>query len=205
MGTSNSAKELSEKLVAVGHGVTAANRNAVTAAAAAYKDSTLAAGRSDSGGDLRLSRWGRKGLRLNVGYDVDGNGPEASAVIKPRPMGPWKVLEYGAKPHLIVPGLTRRQAQALTLFSVMAGKGGDLGDFDIGALASTARGNRNNRGGRRRRPVKALITPKGFRAYARHPGTKPKRTWTRGVAKGTESAKRAYQREQVSTIVKAMR
>ena len=117
-------------------------------------------------------------------------------------MGPWKVLEYGAKPHLIVPGLTRRQAKALTLFSFMAGQGGSLDGYDVQELASSARGNRNNRGGRRRKRRPPLRIGSNARAWARHPGVKGKRTWSQGVANGSDDAIAGYRKSQADAIGK---
>jgi hypothetical protein len=200
MGTSNSVDELAKKLVSAGSGLVDNNRKGVAAAADVYKAAVLDAARKDSGGDGRLSKWGKSGTQLGAGYKLEGN---ATAVLRPRPAGPWRVLEDGARPHLIVPGLTRRQAKALTLFSVMAGQGGSLDGYDIGALASSARGNRNNRGGRRRRKnIKPLLINGSFRAYAKHPGTKGKRTWSRGLDRGDKGAPLAYARTQVDGLVK---
>jgi hypothetical protein len=50
----------------------AANRDATAAAAQEYKESVLQTGRVATGGDLRLSKWGKKGVKLGAGYDVDG-------------------------------------------------------------------------------------------------------------------------------------
>jgi len=204
MGTSKSTAELAAKMTAAGKSLVNNNRDAVAAAANAYKGSVLEQARKDSGGDMRLSRWGKNGAKLGAGYEVKGT-VDASAVLRPRPAGVWRVLEDGAKPHLIIPGLTRRQGRALTLFSVMAGQGGDLGGYDIGALAATARGNRNNRGGRRRRSGKALLFGGEHYAYARHPGTKGKGTWSKGLRRGDKAAPVAYRRTQAEGLLKVFR
>ena len=99
MGTSKDADELSAKMVAAGAGIIGLSRQTVTAAAVVYKESVLAQARSASGGDMRLSRWGRQagGLKLGAGFNVQGN-TSAVAVLTPRPMGPWKVVEAGHGP-----------------------------------------------------------------------------------------------------------
>lgn len=182
------------------------NRNATRDAAAAFKAAALAEAKRDSGGDLRLSRFGKNGVRLNVGYDLEGSGSTTKATVRPRPMGPWKVLQYGAKPHLIVPGLTRRQAKALTLFSVMAGQGGSLDGYDISGLASSARGNRNNKASRRRRKRRPPLRIGGnVRAWARHPGTKGKGTWSRAEKRGAGDATDSYRRKQSEAIARVFR
>ena len=205
MGTSNSADELAKKLVSAGSGLVNNNRKAVAASADVYKAAVLEAARRDSGGDGRLSRWGKSGTQLGAGYKLDGTA-SATALLRPRPAGPWRVLEDGARPHLIVPGLTRRQAKALTLFSVMAGQGGSLDGYDISAIASSARGTRNNRGGSRRRKRRPPLLINGsLRAYAKHPGTKGKRTWSRGLERGDKGAPLAYARTQAEGLLRVFR
>jgi hypothetical protein len=202
MGTSRSPEEFAKKLGAAGAGLIKNNPDAVAASANAYKNAVLDQARKDSGGDLKLSRWGKNGTKLNAGYQLKG-GAQASALLRPRPAGPWRVLESGARPHLIVPGLTRRQARALTLFSVLAGQGGSLDGYDVGALAATARGNRNNRGGSRRRKRRPPLNIGGnFRAYAQHPGTTGKGTWSKGLSKGDKAGPLAYRRKQVEGLMK---
>lgn len=202
MGTSRGTRQFVGKMNDVAQTITGTNREAVSAAAAAYKAAELAAGSKDSGGDLRLSRWGRSGVKLNVGYDITQTGVRSEAVVKPRPMGPWKVLEYGAAPHIIAAGLTRRQGQALTLFSVMAG---GRSDYDLGELTTIARGNRNNKNSRRRRQrAEALLIGSNLRAWARHPGTRPKRTWSDGWKAGSKPATAAYQRVEVNAIARVI-
>jgi hypothetical protein len=199
VGKSRNAAELAYKLDAAGRAIVGENRDAVAAAADVFKDSVLTQGRADSGGDLRLSRWGKRGVKLGAGYDVDGT-VKASATLKARPQGAWKVLEYGAKPHVIVAGLTRRQGQALALFSFMAG---GRGQFDLGELSSMATGNRNNRGGtRRRQRARALTIGPNYRPFVNHPGTDGKRTWSTGIARGQEGATLAYRRTQSLGLAK---
>jgi len=196
-------KQLAKRIAAGGEALAKANAKATSQAALAYKNSALAEGGKAVGSDLRLSRWGRKGVKIGVGFKMDASGPRSSAVVAPRPMGVWKTLEYGAAPHLIVPGLTRRQRQAMSLFSAMAG---GAGSFNVAELAGTARGNRNNRGGARRKKRRTPLKIGGnVRAWARHPGTKPKRTWSKGISAGTGDAIDAYRRAQSEALVKAFR
>jgi hypothetical protein len=205
MGTSNSADELAVKLVSAGNQIVRGSKDCVQEAAQAYKSSVLEQARKDTGGDGRMSRWGRKssGTTLSAGYKVGGSQSSPEALLTPRPAGPWRVLEDGARPHLIVPGLTRRQARALTLFSVMAGQGGDLGGYDIGAIAASARGTRNNRGGSRRRKRRPPLLINGsLRAYAKHPGTKGKDTWSKGIRNGEPQAMTAVRRTQAEALLK---
>ncbi len=104
MGESNSVEMFATKIIAGGVAIGAANRPAVSNAALAAKKVTLAVATPDTGGDLRLPRWGRRGLRLNVGYEITSPSASTSrAVVRPRPIGPWAVLEDGADPHVIAP------------------------------------------------------------------------------------------------------
>jgi hypothetical protein len=205
VGTSNSVDELVGKLIGAGDQVVRSSKDCVQEAAQAYKSSVLEQARKDTGGDGRMSRWGRKsgGTTLSAGYKVGGSQSSPEALLTPRPAGPWRVLEDGARPHLIVPGLTRRQAKALTLFSVMAGQGGSLDGYDISAIAASARGNRNNRGGSRRRKRRPPLLINGsLRAYAKHPGTKGKDTWSKGITSGRPGAVLAARRVQVDGLTK---
>lgn len=96
MGTSKDVNEFNGKMVAAGASLITLNRKAVTASALVFKESVLAQGRSATGGDLRLSRWGRQagGLKLGAGFTVTGD-TNATALLKARPAGPWSVVEFG--------------------------------------------------------------------------------------------------------------
>jgi hypothetical protein len=107
MGTSRNASELAMKMQKAAFAMGKANRQAVQSAAQVYKERALLSAARDTGGDLRLSKWGRRGIKLGVGYDVRGY-ENATAIIKARPAGPWKVMEYGAAPHVIGPKRRRR-------------------------------------------------------------------------------------------------
>ena len=105
MGTSRSGAELAMKLQKVAQAQGKANRKAVSAAALVYKESVLATGAEDIGGDMRLSHWGWNGKtyrqpKLGAGYDVKGY-ERAVALLRARPQGLWKFLEIGAQPHPI--------------------------------------------------------------------------------------------------------
>jgi hypothetical protein len=105
---SNSGVELAIKLNKAGKSLGKANRDAVSQAALEYKNAVLDEARKDIGADLTLSHWGwrsngsYRGLKLGAGYKVTGTS-NAQARLEARPMGPWKVLEYGANKHEIKP------------------------------------------------------------------------------------------------------
>ena len=60
-----------------------------------------AVARDVTGGDMVLSRMGRKGARLGMRYDLADQGRRVT--IKLAPAGPWVLTESGAKPHTIKP------------------------------------------------------------------------------------------------------
>ena len=62
MGTSRDGAALAAKLTVAATAIANANRNATAAAAQEYKESVLQTGRIATGGDLRLSKWGKKGV-----------------------------------------------------------------------------------------------------------------------------------------------
>ena len=195
MGTSRSGAELSKKLTAVSKDLGRANRQAVSAAAMQYKDELLDAAERDL--DSRnpspkrsFSRWGkdnkgmagsRKALQVSAGYDLRGYA-NAVAKLKARPQGPWKVLEYGAKPHNIIPGTTRTRARNAEAFGALFGL-----DNDTATIARAARGVRG-----RVRPLRIPGSPNGYAMYARSPGSKAKKTWSRSLAKRTPGAMRVF-------------
>lgn len=122
MGTSKSPAELALKMQKYARASGQANRKAVSAAALVYKQSALASATVDTGGDLKLSKWGwnpTKGTyrapKLGAYYDVKGY-ENATAIMRPKPIGLWVFLEAGAKPHTIAlrtRGRRRRKGLAL--------------------------------------------------------------------------------------------
>jgi hypothetical protein len=100
VGTSTSGAQLAGKLVAFAGDIPKINREAVSDAALIFKDGVLGEAKKVVGSDLKMSNFGKRGVRLGAGFDVKG-GVNAVALLKARPMGPWKVVEYGAGPHLI--------------------------------------------------------------------------------------------------------
>lgn len=205
MGTSHSANELAVKILDGSAAIAGASKDGVAAAAQASKTTILATAAPDTGGDLKLSRWGRKGgVKLNVGYDVDSTGPgTATATLEPRPLGVWRTLNDGARPHAIIPGLTRRQTQAAVLFTFM---GGGRGEIEPAALAAIERGNRNNKNSRRRRKRTTVLKIGGnYRAFANHPGTEGKGTWDKGAEAAKPVAVSVYRTEHRRALIGAFR
>jgi len=195
MGTST-PQNFGTKMIKAGNSLLKVNTLATAAAAQEYKESVLVSGRAATGGDGQLSRWGKDrskvgfkgGVKLNARYDMENTGGKAQAVLKAVPMGVWKVVEYGAGAHAIVPGTTakmRKGAQLITLLS---------GADSTQALANARKGAKKR---------KVMVWGNGnFAAYTRHPGTKGKKAWSVGIAKGTPDAIRAYKKKQVEALGK---
>ena len=207
MGTSKSGADLAKKLTAVSKDLGRANRQAVSAAAMQYKDELLDAAERDL--DSRnpspkrsFSRWGkdnkgmagsRKALQVSAGYDLRGYA-NAVAKLRARPQGPWKVLEYGAKPHNIIPGTTRTRARNAEAFGALFGL-----DNDTATIARAARGVRG-----RVRPLRIPGSPNGYAMYARSPGSKAKKTWSRSLAKRTPGAMRVFKSSHQRSLLRAL-
>lgn len=195
MGTST-PQNFGTKMIKAGNSLLEVNTLATAAAAQEYKESVLVSGRAATGGDGQLSRWGKDrskvgfkgGVKLNARYDMENTGGKAQAVLKAVPMGVWKVVEYGAGAHAIVPGTTAKMRKGAQLITLLTGADSTQ------ALASARKGAKKR---------KVMVWGNGnFAAYTRHPGTKGKKAWSVGIAKGTPDAIRAYKRKQVEGLGK---
>jgi len=164
MGESTTASQLAGKLVAFAGDVPNLTRRAVGEAALEFKTGVLNEARSVAGSDMRLSNFGRRGVKLGAGYDVKGY-ENAVALLRARPQGPWKVLEYGAGPHLIG-----------------AGKAGSTETVRSKGRAYRRAGKKYLKGRRYAHPVRGPIA---------HPGSKSFKVWSRGI---TQRQPRAVQR-----------
>jgi hypothetical protein len=195
MGTST-PQNFGVKMIKAGNTMLQANTLATAAAAQEYKESVLLSGRAATGGDGQLSRWGKErsqvgfkgGVKLNARYEMQDTGGKAQAVLLAVPMGVWKVVEYGASAHAIVPGTTAKMRKGAKLIGLLTG-------------ADTAEALAGSRKGARKRKV--MVWGNGnFAAYTRHPGTKGKKAWSNGIKAGTPSAVGAYKRKQVEALGK---
>ena len=193
MGVSRSVPEFVANIETGAVSIASANTQATAAAAQAAKTTTLEVARPDTGGDLRLSRWGKKGVKVNVGYEVASTSPGyAVATLSPRPAGVWRVMNDGSQPHPIVPGAKRSASRAGTL---TAGRMGPLLPAGVIAANRTARG-----------AMRVLsFGPDQVAAYAMHPGAKGKNTWGRGVEAARPVAARTYQVRHRQALVAAFR
>jgi hypothetical protein len=164
MGESSSASQLAGKLVGLATDIPKLNRQAVGEAALEFKTGVLAEAANVAGSDMRLSNFGRRGVKLGAGYDIKGYDNPV-ALLRARPQGAWKVLEYGAGPHLI----------------------------GVGKAGSTETTRSKARAYRRagKRYLKAKGYPHPVRGPIAHPGSKSFKVWSRGI---TTRQPRARQR-----------
>jgi hypothetical protein len=164
MGESTTSAQLAGKLVSFSVDMPKLNRQAVSDAALEFKTGVLTEAKSVVGGDLRMSNFGRRGVKLGAGYDVKGYD-NAVALLRARPQGPWKILEYGAGPHLV----------------------------GMGKAGSTE--TTRSKGRAYRRANKKFLKGRGYahpvRGPVAHPGSKSFKVWSRGV---TTRQPRAVQR-----------
>lgn len=178
MAVSNTPAQLAIRVKGYGESLGKANREAVTESIKVYKNGIITQLRRDIGSEQRLSHWRwdwrlktYRPLKLSAGYEVKGTD-KAEAVLLPRPRsrnsrssGPWRVLESGARDHVILP----KQARGKSLV-----RGGARPTKRVGGSKRLAR------------PI-ALGKPGQWARYRlQHPGTRPGfQTWSKG-AKGVE-------------------
>jgi len=206
VGTSKSVPEFVAKFERLALNSGQANYDAVKAAAQTYKDVMLIEVAKDTGGNMRLSRWGsparRKagGLRLGVGYDIKGR-ENATAFIYGRPQGAWKVLEYGTQPHII--GLGKGATSRLVSYALSGGPNkrarGQLNRQlrkRTVMFANTGPGSKSARGGEYGHPISKPI---------QHPGAKGKNTFTRGVRRAEPRAIEVYNLAYLRSVSQIIR
>lgn len=194
MGESHSVDEFAAKIVAGGVAINGAVKKGVQSASLAAKTTILTSAAPDTGGDMRLSRWrSGKGIKIDAGYKVDDMGVTVKSVVKPRPVGVWSLLEHGAVQHSIVPGARKKQRRAgRTLLDGVAGP----------VLPGTvlASGRTKKQSGR-----VLSFGPGQVAAYATHPGTSGKNTWSRGATAAKPIAVEVFQRTHRAALIGAFR
>jgi hypothetical protein len=174
MGVSSTPQELSRKLTAAGHLLeTRTTREVVEKSALRIKRTAETQRNRAVGGDGRMSNVGRSrgGARLGVRYDLQGTATPTALV---RATGPWQLIERATRPHRI----TSRYARGSRSRRSRAGQFGPV------IAAREVRGDRRA----------VILTPWGYRRYARHPGTRGKRPWEIGVRVAMRNIGRDVQR-----------
>jgi hypothetical protein len=168
--------------------VASSNVDTVKAAALAAKQEHLKVIRRDAGGDLTLSNVGRRkgkqgGRKVGARFDVDKKGSNrAEAIVIPT--GPLPLIASPIVGHVI------RSAYLRGALRKSKGQSQTFGPA-LGKIS-----------GATRRTV--LRTPWGWRQSVRHPGTKGKRTWTRGRKAARPKITRIIQRQTFDTIKRGM-
>lgn len=185
MASTVTTKQLGVLIRNIGTAASEAQRKAViNAARYTANQITLQASRDLGGGEpyfrnmmTRITRMGYEvqytdKQRLSVRWDIKGEGnPTALLVAK----GPWGLLEYGAVPHQMSPRLNIRARQK--------GMSKLQKRRDNAAIAFGARGALSGV-----KPMGNRRTGFGPAYKVRHPGTKGKKSFSRGLARATPVA-----------------
>lgn len=99
MGVSRSGKELADKLDRAARNIDAAGKRGVRETSLVMKTSvTRELGAAGVKGG-RLSRVGKNGARLSVGFNIKTFGGNPTSLFRAR--GPWQIIENDSKPHPI--------------------------------------------------------------------------------------------------------
>ncbi len=171
MGDFRTVDGFANKIRSYGEAAQKGARVAVEKAAFEMKASIVAEAKSATGGDMLISHLGSKrsigagGARLSVVYDIKGTNHPVALV---RAVGPWGLVEHGAKAHEILPKLKRITGTGAS----RARRQRDL------SLAFGARGALSGS-----KPMKVPGSPRGYAYRVRHPGTKGKKPWAKGTAR----------------------
>jgi hypothetical protein len=130
-----------------------------------------------TGGDGRLSGVGKSGARLGVRSKPEGTAANGRFFISAT--GPWQIIENDTGGRVIRSRYARGRRRKGFIGPVAAGqfKGGDRAVLNIPGV--------------------------GFRRSARHPGTKGKKPWARGVASAKPYVTREVENRTVTAIRKA--
>jgi hypothetical protein len=149
MGVSRSPAELADKFQRYAFAFGAANREAVQSAALTYKEQLLRNAERDAGPDRRLSRWRRR-----FGASRSGTSPKLNAG--------YDLFGFDNAKAILRP-------RPYGIWALL----------EEGAQPHVIRPFRYVRGARKGQGNSALKFPDGgFAAFAQHPGTPPKRTFT---------------------------
>jgi hypothetical protein len=199
MGVSRSPQELAAKLNRYAVEVGRANRTGVEAAALAVKRTTEPLVRNATGGDMKLSGVGavgskRPGRKIGVRYDVRGN-EDATAIV--RATGPAPLIERDQVDHYIFPRAARAQGQKARTQTFAVG-------FTAGGRKKYRRVDRRNvtaeLGGRVNVGRSALMFTIGgkeiHRPFVKVKGSKGRKPFERGFAKGETIAPAEYAKAQ---------
>ena len=100
----SSLGELVTKLDRIADGIE--DPRVVKAAGLAAKDAAGEVAANVAGPDRRLSGWGKRGVPVGAGFDVESS---TSVALNLRPLGVWKVLQDGRQPSNAAATITPRR------------------------------------------------------------------------------------------------
>lgn len=176
---------------------------AVERAAFVTKQIMIRTLQGDVGAEQRIS--GAKNAKLGVNYQMARTGA-AQAVV--RALGPWQLVNNPTSRHLILARAlgTRNTAKAVTSqLGARAAFGGSGRRMFQGSQREFVGSKKAISEGRGTTAKRALLTPRGLRAYAFHPGTSGKRTWQRGIAASEGDVVRELRSVASTAVQKAMK
>ncbi len=188
MGISATPAQLLAKMDKFAGAAPKANRAATLQAADLVKTATLAHLRTATGGDLILSGVGKKGAKLGVRYNIQGD-ISANAVV--RATGPVQIVENRTHAHVIGPKGLKGGKRAKRGAANRTGMGQRQRAIDEGT-AIYGRGDVLKIGDR-------------YVRYAYHPGTAGKHPWEKGVKEATPKTSAVFQRAYHAALAEAFR
>lgn len=171
MATSTTVADFAKHIEKMGAAVAAGRKDAVNKAALEAKNTIL--DQLDTVvPSRRLRNVGSSGAKLGIGYDIKGF-QNPTALVQAR--GPWQFIEYDNAPHWITSkyggGSRKSRAQRLGGMANPRARGNASTSF----LGNYEGGGNPGVGGSVRVPSA------GYRRWARHPGTKGKRPFAKGI------------------------
>ena len=191
MGTIRSVDELVRKFDKLGGAVRQDSPETVGKIAQFMKVRALGLAAEEVGSDLRFRNNNRR--PLGVRYDLNNTANGAQAEVRAR--GPFSWLEYGVKPHPIIPGSRNKRFRGLT--GVGVGIGPALSPTSL-LGTSAIRGDK--KGGLLR------FANGDVRPYALKAGGYPaKQTWTHAKEQTTLAAGEIADRQLVRTLTDVLR
>lgn len=187
--TVSSAAQVAARMEKVATAVTKAHASAVKQAVGAVQSSV------QSFSPSRLSGVGKSGAKLSVSVKVTG-GTEPQGSVKA--VGPWQLIEYDTSKHLITP-----KGAAGSRAARVRAAGGSLSRrvaFGAGRVRVGSTFGPGSFAGVRGH---ALKIGSDYFAGARHPGTKGKMVFHKGVDRGIPKAVAVLRRTNVAAVKEA--
>lgn len=170
------SRDLAATIENIGRAAQQAQKDAVFRASMILKNSIEAELMRATGGDGRLRNLRKKGgqpPRLSLGFNIRGtNNPTALLIAR----GPWGLVEYGAVAHRITPSLAKSSGKGMSRSQRQRA----VTQRELNRMF----GARGTYAGMRPMPISNGI----YRYSARHPGSKGKYPWKRGMERARTRA-----------------